>query len=207
MIWDEKAGLWVLNPSRDRSYAKHAQRYVKWQNPRGLRVLDLGATVGDYARACILAGAARVWSFEAKPEFEEVYKRNTEGMNVSFFAYSVTSEVQEYTRRVGSWVSIGSALRKSEPHVIKCDIEGHEYEIFPCELPETVQTVIVEFHGLASLKRRSKFDEICHWFACHEWTMEDDKGRDVTYEQGCGRLDPKVYNGFPHEFIFRKGGK
>lgn len=177
--WSEEVGLWITR-ERDIAFAAHARKYVEWVDPEHKIVVDLGATVGDYARFAAQAGAWVVHSWEMNPVFEEAYRRNTEGVPCSCYIHPTMvtgSGVPQYNPPLphpipGGFYTLQWILYNIRPQIIKMDIEGHEFEVLPEEL-DGVEALIVEFHCGGSEERERRMRIIHADLLKQGFTSED----------------------------------
>lgn len=123
-------------------------------------VLDIGAHIGMFARACLQRGA-RVIAVEPAPANLEQLRQNAAGARIIGAAvaqqegegllyegarsldYSIVWENAASTPV--SLLSFDKLLREIQPSYVKSDAEGAELT-WSWKLPESVQTVIIEFH-------------------------------------------------------------
>jgi len=129
-------------------------------------VLDLGGNIGSAARAFCQAGA-RVVSYEPDvdnfallaanaPEAHAIRAAVTAtGGDITFHVSPDTPWSHGITPRPGGkTISVPSCawpevLTSARPTVVKCDIEGGEYQLDWGLLPSTVRTVGMEVHDVA----------------------------------------------------------
>lgn len=145
-----------------RDYGKVAER------ARGKRVLDFGAHCGffnvflsrDYAPDSII-------SVEPDPRAEEVLRKNIRPdtelhmaavvdhsfpeLTVPLYlgkTFSATNSVEPYQGRKSVEVPVihFQELLRTGVQFIKCDCEGGEYSLNWDHLPETVETIAIEYH-------------------------------------------------------------
>ena len=138
---------------RDREYYGHATRYLETLKVKGHRVLDLGASTGDFSLQCLQQGARHVSAVEDEEEYWSIIAHNLRRYPKQFRLYrgACTSEVQTFTRRLtGDKFQFSDLLDESMATVLKCDIEGHEFEIFNDEClelcKEQIEQMYIEWH-------------------------------------------------------------
>lgn len=133
-------------------------------------VLDIGGHIGTFAVPTALK-VKELISIEMDKENFDLLKMNTSRCkNISAYNYAVVTEdspeTVEYYRgtnnsgatsmhikkgrgeaHVANTISIEVLLEDLNPTIIKCDIEGAEYDILDgLGLPDCVKQVIIEFH-------------------------------------------------------------
>lgn len=162
---------WVRRDTFDQDSIKECHDHYARLQCAGKRVLDLGANVGGFSRMALDQGAALVTSVEPCPFNFEILKLNAPGATHIWagavpddaseieFTYavskrnSVSSSTQK--RRNSSDVSIQVPARnilrlldEVRPEVLKCDIEGGEYELLDVmgSIPDYVEQAAFEFH-------------------------------------------------------------
>lgn len=161
---------------------------------KGARVLDLGSNIGYFSKLCLDYGASDVVAVEAdsancsvilanipdsREEFElqegAVVPDSYEGDAITFYTgNSAQSSCSGSTlggrARQNSFtcpaIRISDLLRYSNPTIIKCDIEGGEFDLFrDLVLPDYVKMVALEIHESAAWmipeaeKLREKFKD------------------------------------------------
>ncbi|MFA5036788.1 MAG: FkbM family methyltransferase [Candidatus Izemoplasmatales bacterium] len=134
-------------------------------------VLDIGGHIGTFAVPTSLK-VAQVVSIEMDEENFKLLELNSKPYkNIQAYNYACTSDktageaveyyrgnknsgaTSEYIKRgrgepfTAESIGIGEILEDIQPTVIKCDVEGAEYDIFDnLKLPPCVKQIIMEFH-------------------------------------------------------------
>ena len=88
---------------RDTEYFGHAIRYLETLQVKGKRVLDLGASTGDFAYLALDQGAKHVTTVEDEDEYWSIITHN---LSLRFPAHkwtllkgAVTSQEQQFTQK------------------------------------------------------------------------------------------------------------
>lgn len=141
------------------------------------RVLDIGGNIGAAARYFTAYGASVV-SYEPDPASFELLRRNVEGFAVEVIEAAVTPSnlLTEFYRSPGrnqacnstqakrgyemffvKSYTLSDVLARAQPSVVKCDIEGAEFDLPWFDLRDfpRVREVIMEVHlGRKSWRER-----------------------------------------------------
>lgn len=192
-----KTGYWYRRDSFDRDSVQEClENYVKTRDlVKGKRVLDLGANVGGFTRMAVEGGAAHVMAIEPCPfNYDILCKNSPTSENIHaavgeddskdclfYYANSKRNSVSSATikRRNSTDVTItvpairfSNLLEEYKPEVLKCDIEGKEYDLLDSidKIPDCVQVAAFEFHR-GSLPY-SEYPE--RFFPSSIWEMHDD---------------------------------
>jgi len=154
--------------TQDENAWKEAYWWRKLDVKPGDRVLDLGAHIGCFIeRVALPAGAAAVLAvepvednlallranFSDDPRVEIKQAALTNNDEVAFLYLSNTSTMNHSLhRRKGREAVVVPAVTLQSlmgwyPTVIKCDVEGSEYETDWTNIPDCVRAIGVEFHS------------------------------------------------------------
>jgi FkbM family methyltransferase len=163
---DPLSGLWYRPWANDLKVIAGATPIGKLGVHPGDVALDLGAHIGAVARRFTTLGA-RVVAVEPHPDNFAVLLRNAEGwpiVCVNAAVAKVTGPVTLHTapstqlHSLVPWqrrstiavqgVTLQSLLDEHQPTVIKCDIEGAEYQVMDTwlNLPSYVRALVMELH-------------------------------------------------------------
>lgn len=146
---------------------------------KGSKVLDIGANIGSFTYQAIKAGAEKIILVEASNrnfEFlknQPFIKRFNDKLKVLHYAVvgsetqsdkilfyegsgkdtSIDSTVYRRGRGDGYFVStiqFDSLVEKTQPEILKIDIEGGEWQFDWDSIPESVEALAIELHVLNS---------------------------------------------------------
>ncbi len=164
----------------------------------GKTVLDLGGNIGASAKFFLDRGAAKVITYEPLTANFKVLMENVgrdprvlpiqaavgaENTEMPIFVApnrknmgNTSLHVQRgrILEEVVPVFSMDTVLKEHQPDVIKCDIEGGEYDIFPRVLPDHVRAVTMELHFGKAAWRRYGAPRICSSF--DRWNCVHAKG-------------------------------
>lgn len=167
---EHKSGLMIRpKPSYDTAICGEMNGYDKI-NFKGAVILDIGACFGAFANLAINRGAKHVISYEPDPENWEMLEINKSRSATNIKAAVVGDHsktisfyrVREDCKNMGrggttptrgreeitvAAVNFQDQLDLYKPDIIKMDIEGGEYSIFPkYKLPKYVKGFLMEIH-------------------------------------------------------------
>ena len=131
-------------------------------------VLDIGGHIGSFA-VSIASSVAEVISIEMDDENFALLKTNAEqyeniiavnaacvgkktGDTEYYRAAKNSGATSRYIKRgrgeplKAPTITLGELVNTYNPTVIKCDVEGSEYEIFSSDIPAGVSQIAIEFH-------------------------------------------------------------
>ena len=147
--------------------------WIREQPPQECSVLDLGANVGYFTKLAVEAGAGMVYAVEADETNCRMAAKNVGVTNRAGIAFGAivrekpeSGTVEFFTANSKQSACSGSTIRSSvkrnsftvpavvlaelcwavKPQVIKCDIEGGEYDLFADGVPDCVQVLALETH-------------------------------------------------------------
>ena len=188
---------WVRRDTFDPDSIKECHDHYDRLQCAGKRVMDLGSNIGGFARMAVEQGATQVVAVEPCPYNFEILKLNSpDSVNIwagavpddreevhFIYAVSKRNSVSSSTlkRRNSSDVSIMVPARnivelldEYKPQVLKCDIEGGEYELLDAmgKIPDYVEQAAFEFHrGSEPYKQYP-----ARFFPEDQWDMYEDEG-------------------------------
>jgi FkbM family methyltransferase len=140
-------------------------------------VLDIGACIGSFSRLAFEGNCSKYIAFEPDEDNFNMLKLNNKNLNSEIFLGAISNCDDEYIKfykaesdnktigytesnstidniksnRIEQLVknyNFKKVLDKYKPQIIKCDIEGGEFDLFCDYLPNYVTEVIIEFHVL-----------------------------------------------------------
>lgn len=181
-------------------------------------VLDIGACAGSFARLAYQRGCEQYIGVEPDPEnffvlqlnnhnknsvLIEAAVTNSDGEWVSFYEANTSNKTigytdSEYTRDLNKKNRIEKKVRsinfwklldQYKPDIIKCDIEGGEFELFDNYLPDYVTEVIMEIHVMNKPEKLMKlwYDIFGKTFLGYRWKC--------TKQPNYSTRTINVYNG------------
>lgn len=160
--------VWVEDVYRVRGLdlAPHRDDAHPLLDTPGATVIDLGAHIGTFAALCLQYGAAKVICVEPNPENWSILVRNMTPFGSraqvihaavagSRGAYGVEGDgAASHVVPAGDYmsVSLSDTFRELAGNValLKCDIEGAEYDVFeaiPVEQMRRIDLIHMETHG------------------------------------------------------------
>jgi FkbM family methyltransferase len=152
LYWHKKLGVWLRKDTGDK-YIPSEQKLWEPLQLKGKTVLDIGGHIGCFAVYAINYGADTVISVEPNPSNCEMYRLNTEGLDVELIERAVVEEsynqktvklycVQGQDTAMHSLfpfrgrmsfdvkpIYLASLLSEFHPNTVKIDIEGGEYRL------------------------------------------------------------------------------
>ena len=144
--WDHEDADWG-GESQIHKASKDAQSNISNLSlyGKGGCLIDLGSNIGEFAKKASKF-FDKVFCYEAHPkELFASTPENSMGATVREKKF-YPNRKEGYYKKVQS-VSFNSLMEKHRPRVLKTDVEGCEYEIFPeADFNEELEYVSVEFH-------------------------------------------------------------
>jgi FkbM family methyltransferase len=137
---------------------------------KGKVVLDLGANIGAFSNNVLKAGAKKVYAFEPEPENIEMIKKqkfydserfkliekavSNETGTAEFYVNGKTNKgAHSLRKRRGrdtievKTISLQEVIEKTNPDIIKMDIEGAEFALdFSSIFESEVEAIAIEIH-------------------------------------------------------------
>lgn len=171
IVLDPESGVYHRPANSDLYELKEVSAYGKAGVGPGDRVLDLGAHIGLAGVYFLRAGADEVYCVEPDPlNFEVLQRQATEWPGLGVCQRAVTASGEQYvefyamdparrartsggltavrgrTKITVPATTIGVLLGAFKPTVIKCDIEGEEYDVLMSTDFPGVRAVVAELH-------------------------------------------------------------
>lgn len=162
-------------------------------------VIDLGACTGIFSALCLTFGASRVFAVEMNAENVELLNRNLPSDRVTVWRAAITGDSSDMfaigdgaTGHTSTVPSEGDLIHRMVKGVkveeiisqvsgrvplLKCDIEGAEYDAFlacPSDVLMKVERIAMEWHGPSEapwLERQRIGELVQHLQATHSCTL------------------------------------
>jgi len=193
-VWAEGIQIREGTPDRDCVAEQHREYgHISW---KGKTVTDLGANIGSFSWFALVNGAARVRCVEPEAENFEMLKLNMASFGGDLHHAAVTPYGE--TARLSiktTWshttadggsdnvvvvpgISLADSLLPVDGHpvdILKCDIEGAEFEL-PWEeslLGSDLEMVVMEAHLTRKKWRFEQFPELLQQFHRAGFTVDD----------------------------------
>lgn len=163
-------------------------------------ILDIGACVGSFAKLSFEGGCKKYIAFEPDPDNFKVLELNNKNKDSVLIQGAISNSNEEYitfyeaesgNKTIGYTDSeytkdlnknnrkefkvknynFNEILDKYKPDVIKCDIEGGEFELFDKYLPNYVTEVVMEIHVMNKSEKILKmwYDIFGKTFLGYRW--------------------------------------
>jgi FkbM family methyltransferase len=195
---EQYEGLYIRKGTQDRSMVRDAlYEDYPFANTKDKVILDLGAHVGAFTKRALEGGAIKVncvepWApnrellemnFGNHPQVEilPIAVASTPTITLSIPKDISTGAVSGFVKHQNPSNSetvkartLDSLIQEYSPSFIKMDIEGAEWDIFPCDL-SGVEDICGELHTMSNGNRQSAFKFLA-WL--------ENNGFYITYLEG-----------------------
>jgi FkbM family methyltransferase len=146
---------------------------------KGKKVMDCGAHIGTFSLRALEEGASRVYAYEPFPACVEALNLNLTGKPAEIIPKALVKRGEggktldfhyreerlegasllhkganqkrwNYQTMTVATVDFWNELQRIKPNILKMDIEGVEWDIIDEPLPDFVEALFIEVHGLYS---------------------------------------------------------
>lgn len=174
LVFHPPSGLWARPNTRDEMILDEVlveRTYGMTPVQPSDVVLDIGGNIGAAAEFFLDRGAKHVVSYEPDPDNCRVFNKNMRRSIVDGHVKLIQAAITMNTGRTTLYTNQGpnkachslvtkrgygsidvdgigleSVINRHQPTIIKCDIEGGEYDLTWDDLPDSVTSLAFEFH-------------------------------------------------------------
>lgn len=217
---DPKTGLWH-RPGTDhlKTAREPWSDYFGLRLDPADRVLDVGAHIGGFMRLAHHRGVGAIWCVEPSPDTVEILRRNAADRDPSIRVIHAAATADPAPDTISLWltvnhrsksscmasirptrgrievvvpaVSFRSLVAELKPTVVKVDIEGAEYLLDWTDLPDHIDRLALEIHGVIRPEGRADAEKIVR-------TLEDQGFASV------GRRSLAECRGWDYKAVFER---